>query len=232
MITLIQFPTAWDVPNPSSFAVKAQVLLKLAGLPFEIETAMSTRKSPKGKLPVIVDDGKVVGDSEIIRWHLESKYGADFDKGLSDRDRAIAHAVCRMLEERTYWAIVYGRWIEDAGWAEARRAFFGGAPAPVRWLVAPAIRRGIRKALDLHGLGRHSAAEIYEMGARDMRSLAGVLGDKPFVMGAEPTGADATAFGTLTNVLRPPIASPMKDEALRHANLVDYEERMRSRFYP
>lgn len=232
MITLVQFPTAWDVPNPSMFAVKAQVLLKLANLPFEIESSTSTRKSPKGKLPVIVDDGQVVGDSEIIRWHLESKYGVDFDKGLPERDRAFAHAACRMLDERTYWAIVYNRWIEEAGWAEVRRAYFASAPAPVRWFVAPMERRSIAKALDLHGLGRHGAEEIYEMGTRDVRALASILADKPYFMGPEPTGADATVFGVLTNLIRPPIESPMKEEALRHATLVAYEARMRARFFP
>ena len=36
---------------------------------------------------------KPIPDSTFIRWHLEKKYGIDFDRGLDARDRATAWAL-------------------------------------------------------------------------------------------------------------------------------------------
>ncbi len=73
MITLQSFGPAFGLPDPSPFVTKVEVLLKMAGLPYEVDTG-GLKKAPKGKLPYIVDDGQIVADSPLIRWHLEKKY--------------------------------------------------------------------------------------------------------------------------------------------------------------
>jgi len=229
MIRLLQFPPAFNLPNPSPFCIKVEVLLKMAGLPYETVIVPDPRKGPKGKLPAIEDDGQVVGDSELIRWHLERKYKLDFDRGLSETERATAHAFARLLEERTYWVMVYNRWI--ANWPILRDTFFGRLPPVVSSLVPPLIQRKVRGYLNAQGLGRHTDAEIYEMGVRDMRAIAAQLGDRPFFMGNEPTGIDATVFATVISITGAPFESPVKDEARRHANLVDYSRRLRAQYF-
>jgi glutathione S-transferase len=231
VIKLLQFPSAFNVPNPSPFCMKAEMLLKMAGLPYETVVTPDPRRGPKGKLPAIADDGPLIGDSEIIRWHLEREYGVDFDKGLSEAERATAHAFARLLEERTYWVIVYSRWIAAENWPLIRRAFFGALPPAVRDIVARLMRRKVRRDLAGQGIGRHAEADIYALGVGDMRALAAQLGDKPFFMGSEPTGADATVYAFLANVIDTPFDSPVKQEALRHANLLDYARRMRARYF-
>jgi glutathione S-transferase len=89
MITLYGFGPAFGLPDPSPFVMKAELLLKMAGLPYKADTG-GMRKAPKGKLPYIVDDGEAVGDSTFIRWHIEKKYQIDFDRGLTPEQRAIA----------------------------------------------------------------------------------------------------------------------------------------------
>ena len=231
MIRLLQFPPAFNVPNPSPFCVKAELLLKMAGLPYECVVLSDPRKGPKGKLPAIEDDGEIIGDSEIIRWHIERKYKVDFDRGLSEVERATAYAFARLLEERTYWVLVYHRWIAEANWPIIRRALFGSLPPVVRDIVAPLLRRKVRRDLRGHGLGRHAQAEINEMGIRDLRAIATQLGDKPYFMGAEPSGVDATAFATVVNIIDPPFDSPVRQEALGHANLVGYSKRLRAKYF-
>src|SRR5262249_1432920 len=98
MITLIKFPTAFGMPDPSPFVMKVMMLLRMAGLPFETEVARNPGRGPKGKLPAIRDEGELIGDSEIIRWHIERKYAIDLDRGLSPVERATAHAYARMIE--------------------------------------------------------------------------------------------------------------------------------------
>src|SRR4051794_8618942 len=102
MITLYTFGPFFGLPDASPFVTKAEMLLKMAGVPYRTDTAGFTR-APKGKLPYIEDDGQVVPDSTFIRLHIEKKYGVDFDRGLSPEQRAIAWAFEKMAEEHLYW---------------------------------------------------------------------------------------------------------------------------------
>ena len=113
MITLYTFGPLFGLPDPSPFVMKAEMLLKLAKLEYQASTKGFLR-APKGKLPYIDDDGTIVADSTLIRLHLEQKYGIDFDRGLSPRDRGIAWAAEKMLEDHLYWVLVYWRWMNDA----------------------------------------------------------------------------------------------------------------------
>lgn len=232
MITLIQFPPAYGVPNLSPFCVKAEILLKLAGLDYKTELEPDPRKGPNGKLPALRDEGEVIGDSAVIREHLETKYGIDFDPGLDAAQRAASHAFCRMVEERTYWAAVYNRWIDQANWPRIRAHWFGSMPPVVRSIVPVMIQRELKKTLHGHGIGRHTPDRIYGFGQADIRAVADWLGDKPFFMGETPTGADATMFGMLVNLVETPFDGPLTDEAKAHANLVAYTERCRALWYP
>jgi glutathione S-transferase len=231
MIKLIQFPRAFGLPNPSPFCIKVEVLLKMAGLAYECEFAANPGKGPKGKLPAIMDDGELIGDSEIIRWHLERKYGVDFDKGLAPGERAIGHAFARMAEERTYWVVVYSRWIEDANWPVFRDTLFRGMPGVVRRLIGPQIRKRVGRMLRAQGLGLHTRDEIYAMAVADVEAIGAQLGAKPFLLGPEPTSVDAAVWPAIIGVLVPPLESPLKQAIQRHPALVEYTERMRARFF-
>jgi len=231
MIKLVQFPRMLGLPNPSPFCVKVEVLLKMAGLAYECEFVGNPGRGPKGKLPAIVDDGQAIGDSEIIRWHLERKYNIDFDKGLRPAERAIGHAFARMAEERTYWVLVYSRWIEEGNWPRFRDTLFAGTPSLVKSVMGPPIRQKVRRMLRAHGLGRHSRDEIYAMGAKDFDAIAVQLGGKPFLLGGEPTTVDAAVWPYILGVLVPPLESPLKQAIKKHPNLVGYCERMRARFF-
>jgi len=123
MITLYTFGPKLGLPDPSPFCMKAQVLLKMAGLEFETATA-NLKKAPKGKAPYMEDDGIVVPDSTFIRFHLEDKYDIDFDKGLNDSERAAAWAFEKLCEDHLYWAIVYDRWMDDENFNAGPVQFF------------------------------------------------------------------------------------------------------------
>ena len=231
MIKLFQFASAFNLPNPSPFCMKAEILLKMAGTAYATVVVGDPRKGPKGKLPAIEDEGALIGDSELIRWHLERKYGIDFDRGLDARARAAAHAFARMLEERTYWVGVYNRWIDPRHWPAVRSAFFDGMPPVIRSLVPLLAQRKVRGYLRAQGIGRHTEDEIYALGVADIRAIAAWLADRPCFMGAEPSAVDATVYPFMAGVIVPPFASPLRTEALEHANLVAYVERMRQRYF-
>lgn len=231
MITLYTFGPALDLPDPSPFVTKAEVLLKMAGLPYQTDTG-GFSKAPKGKLPYIDDEGIKVADSTFIRWHIEKKYGFDFDRGLSAEQRATAWAFEKMAEDHLYWTILEARWLDDENFAKGPAQFFHRVPAPVRPIIIAVIRRKVRQALKAHGTGRHTTDQILALGTRDIDAVADYLGPKPFFLGAEPAGVDATMFAFVAGTLCPTFKTPLRAAAERHANLRSYVGRMTARYYP
>ena len=170
--------------------------------------------------------------STFIRWHLETKYGVDFDRGLSAEQRAVAWAFEKMAEDHLYWTLVEARWLNDGNFQKGPSVFFQRVPAPVRPIVIAMIRRQVRKSLRAHGMGRHSLDEIARLGVRGVDSIADYLGTKPYFMGSEPSGADATIFAFVAGLLCPHFETPIRTAAERHDNLKRYVGRMTARYYP
>lgn len=231
MITLYSFGPAFGLPDPSPFVTKAEMLLKLAGLPYRKDTT-GFRYAPKGKLPYIDDEGHIVPDSTFIRWHIEKKYGFDFDNGLSPEERGVAWSVEKLLEDNLYWISMQSRWLNDANFARGPAIFFRSIPWPMRPVVETLVRRKFKQSLHAHGMGRHTLNEQLAIAAKTLDSLAAILADKPYLMGAEPCGADATLFAFMAGSLCAHFDTPLRTAAEAHPNLVQYVERMRSRYFP
>lgn len=231
MITLYAFGPGFDLPDPSPFVTKAEVLLKMSGVPYRSDTT-GFKKAPKGKLPYIDDDGAIIADSTFIRMHLEKRYGIDFDEGLSPSERGVAWAFEKMCEDHLYWALVHARFMDDANFNAGPRRFFDGAPALIRPFIVAMVRRQVRRTLWGHGMGRHSDDEIALLAARDLYSIASFLGDKPYLMGARPCGADAAVFAFVAGCLPSRFKTPIRVAAELQPNLVAYRDRMMGQYYP
>ena len=233
MIQLYQFAPAFGLPKASPCCMKLETYLRMAALPFEVPrfSMRHMQHAPKGKLPYIVDGARTVADSGLIIGYLKATYGDPLDAWLNAEQRAVALAWQRLLEEHLYWAAVYTRWMEPAGWALTRSAFFAGMPAPLKWIVPPLARRGMAKELHGHGMGRHAHEDVYELGRRDITALADFLDDKPFFMGAQPSTLDAVAYGFLANLLWVPLETDLKRHAQRFPQLEAYCQRMKGRYY-
>src|SRR5262249_61866948 len=82
------------------------------------------------------------------------------------------------------------------------------------------------------GGGRHNPAEIVALGTRSIAAIAEFLGSKPFFLGSEPAGVDATIFAFVAGTLCPRFDTPLRMAAERHDNLGRYVGRMTARSYP
>jgi glutathione S-transferase len=231
MIQVHQFAPALGLPNASPFCMKLENYLRMAGLPFELISDGNVMKAPLGKLPYIVDGGKTVVDTQFIIDHLKATYGDPLDATMTAAERALATAFQRLFEEDLYWAVVHTRWVDEDGWRKTREAFFGALPVPLRWILPPLARRGLRAQMRGHGMGRHSADEIHAIGGRDVDAVADFLADKPFMLGEQPRSLDACAYAFLANVLWAPVESPIRDRARARPNLEAYCQRMKARYY-
>ena len=229
MIKLYQFPPVFG-RNVSPFTLKLETWLKLAGLPYQVVAIRNPGQGPKGKLPFIEDDdGSFIADSSLIIEHLSRSRGIDLDAGLDARQRAEALALQRLVEEHLYFVLVWSRWLDREGWQTWRQALLGSIPPPLRQIAAIALRRRVRNGLYAEGLGRHRRDEIYAMGEADLAALASVLGARPFFAADRPTTIDATAYGTLANILLVPVESGLKRSAAGFANLVAWTDAMERR---
>ncbi len=231
MITLYGFGPGFGLPEISPFVTKTEVQLKMAGLAYRKQRAMPPA-SPKGQLPFIEDDGERIADSTFIRAHIEQKYGFDFDAGFTLQERAQAWAFERMIEHHLYWALIGARWVDPVNFAKGPAHFFDGVPEDRREKLREDAQFRVAENYLLSGLGRHAPDEDVDLAARSLLALSVQLGEKPFLMGDAPCGADATAFGALAGILTPFFDSKLRTRAEEFANLVGYVDRMMQRYYP
>jgi len=222
---------AWGLPSVSPFCLKLDAYLRMAALPHVAKVAATPFAAPKRKAPWIEHEGKAIGDSGFIIDYLNTRFSIDLNAGLTGEQRAAAHALRRLIEENLYWSMVFDRWVVEPNWALFRNVVLGGVPAPARLLIAPIARRGVRQQLRGHGIGVHSRDEIHAIGVRDIQALSDYLAAKPYFMGDVATEIDAVAFGQLANIMRAPIASPVKDAALKQPNLAAFLDRFQARYY-
>jgi glutathione S-transferase len=81
-------------------------------------------------------------------------------------------------------------------------------------------------------LGRHSDSEVTALVSRAANSVAAIMGERPYLMGNKPCGADASVFAHIASLLSDYFDTPLRTCITRHANLVAYSERMMAQYFP
>ncbi len=101
MIVLYSYPPLFGAAVNNGYGLKIFAYLRLARLPFAHRHVVDASTAPRGQLPYIVDAGEVIGDSDTIIAHLESRHGVALDAGLTgaQRDTALLVLVqhCRAI---------------------------------------------------------------------------------------------------------------------------------------
>jgi glutathione S-transferase len=231
MIILSGTGANFGLPEASPYVTKTEVHLRMAGLAYEKRQA-NPAEGPKGQVPFIDDGGRLIGDSTFIRMHLEREYGIDLDPGLSPVERATALAIEVMVDRELAQAVTYFRWMVPENFAKGPARFFDFIPEEQREAFKADVLERVKASFLARGMGRHSLAEIALLGARSLDALELFIGDKPYLMGDAPCGADGFVFATLAAALTPHFDSPIREDAVRRPRLVAYVSRMMDRFYP
>ncbi|MGH8435646.1 MAG: glutathione S-transferase family protein [Pseudomonas sp.] len=231
MITLCQFPPAFNLPNPSPYCLKVETFLRMSGLDYQVKTVFDPRKGPKGKLPFIRLGDEVIADSAVILRALSERWELPLDRHLDAAGRGRAVAITRLCDEHLYFLMVYFRWVEDEGWNQLKPVFFGRLPAPLKWFVPGLARSKVRRMLHGQGLGRHHREELLVFAREDLQALSDLLGAAPFFGGVQPCSADAAAYGILANLILCNLDTPLVRLAREFPSLVAYCERLRDKFW-
>jgi glutathione S-transferase len=230
-IVVWQPAPAWGLPNASPFCMKLETWLRMAGISYVTRAVAGRPKSPSGKMPYIEHpDGSLSCDSSEIIEMLTRERGVTLDDFMTDAQRVQGLLIQRLFEDDLYFAILHDRWVDDAGWAITRKAYFGGLPWAVQTLIVPIIRRQVLAAARGQGVSRFSAKERERRVIADVRTIASLLGDQPFFLG-QPSSVDAIAYAFLANGLNAPIRCVLQDQLRAQARLVAYCERMRAAYF-
>ncbi|MGB3176699.1 MAG: glutathione S-transferase family protein [Albidovulum sp.] len=231
MITFYGTGPMFGLPHASPFAIKTELLLKMADVPYQTARA-DIRKAPRSKLPWIVDDGKIITDSRMIRHHLETNHGAEFSGGYDAARRGVGVAVERLFEDHLYWFNVDNRWLDPDNFRKGPERFFDAIPALVRPLIKFKILRRLRAALYAQGTGRLEKDEKLHLVQTAASAISDILGGNSYILGSRPCGADATAYGFLASAESQFFTSPYGEFIRTKPNLVSYLARMEAEFFP
>ncbi len=217
-ITLHQFGPFPGVDSGSPFCTKVHRALAYKGLAYAIRNAASPasikKLNPRGKLPVLEVEGRLIPDSSVILKVLEEMQA---EPRLYPEDSSLRARV-KLLEdwadESFYWFCVHQRWGVDENFQQLAKQFTF-IPIALRWIAPSLIRRGVVKSLFAQGIGRLTQAEVLERLEEHLDMLVEWLGAEPFFAGRLPTAADFAIFG------------PM--QALRHSMTPEARQRVESR---
>ena len=228
-VILYQFPPGEHIPNLSPFCLKLETFLRINSIPYENQYGYKMGK--KGKLPWIEYKGERVADSNIIVDYLNEKFEIDLDKNFSSEQVAVGRAVKCMLEENTYWVLIYDRYVGNFNQYKNFTAPPTGSGIGFN-ITQKIFQKKMRSNLDAQGLGRHSKDELYAIGENDLKAVSDILGNKEFLLGDRPSTFDCTVFGFCANVLYSGFESPLATYLNGNTtNLCQFCDRMKSLYW-
>ncbi|XP_056422135.1 failed axon connections homolog isoform X1 [Hyla sarda] len=219
------------VPSLSPFCLKMETYLRMADLPYQ--NYFDGKLSPQGKMPWIEYNHTRVSGTEFIIDFLEEKLGVNLNKNLNPHERAISRAVTKMVEEHFYWTLAYCQWVDNLHETQKMISIPGPLSDLLKWILCHLTKGIVKREMYGQGIGRFSEEEIYRLMEKDMRSLAGLLGDKKYLMGPKFSTLDATVFGHLAQAMWTlPGTRPERLIKGELINLAMYCERIRRKFWP
>lgn len=218
MITLYSYPPLFGVADNNGYGLKVFAFLRLAGLPFVHEHIFDASTAPRAQLPYIVDDGEMIGDSEVILAHLTAKHQLKIDAALGDDERRLGVLVSRLLDD-LYWVMSYSRWKDERYWPEFKAALLREHPSVTEEALGNAREFNFQR-YHFQGIGRYTPDGAYARGLADLAALDGIITDQGYVFGQTPTSIDAGIYGFIANIYFYEIDTELKRFVVSRPKLV------------
>ena len=231
MLTLLTFPGSDHLPTHSPFGMKAMCLLQMSGVSWKPEYITDLTAMPLGRVPVLRADDRLIPDSHNIQAYLED-HGAKLNDGLSATERAISHALVRMIEDGMRLGLVHDRWLHPDVWPVMRDQFFAQVPEQARETVGEEVRGHVRAGLMSQGIAQFDEADRLRRMEKDVDALATLLDDKPFLFADHPTAVDAIAGPVLDMICDLPAPTGLRKLVQDREKLVAYVAAVRAAIYP
>ncbi len=225
-LKVFTFSPAFGLRSSGPFALKLLKWLDLAGMPFTQVVEDLPNKGPKSKNPWIELDGERIGDTEIIIDLLTKRSGFNIDSGLTPDQRALSHAVRRMVEEHFHMILEWELFVHPAGKEGARQLAAEAVPAPLAGLAATYMTQHFGRQLHARGIARHAPDIIAAKARADLDAIEDIIGGGPYLVGAHRSMADVSIYGLLMPMARWPMRTPTADSIKGRPRLMAYLDRM------
>jgi len=198
MLTLYQFEI-------SPFCDKVRRVLNVKRVPYAIEevppskTLGVVRKhNPAGKLPFILDDGRLVADSTDIVHYLEERWPEPRLVPDDARTRALCHVLEDWADESLYFYEMRLRFTLPHNARRFIPELVKHEGALVQRLAPLAMPLVLRRQVAAQGVGRRPIAQVLRDVERHVDALAGLLeGGREWLLGDRLTVADVAVFSQL-----------------------------------
>ena len=195
-------------------------------------------KGPRGQIPWLVHGPNTVADSVLILEYLINTYGEGKDKigdvriKLTPEEEAKKVSVQRINADLTCF-MAYFQFVDTESQEQVYKDLFTGKlPPAAAFLASKAIRKKIYERLFLRGNAKLHNDEKLLYAKADIDALATLLGDKPYYGGDSYSIIDAYANANIDNLLNNPYKyRGLKAHAQSKTNLVDYVQRVRSKYF-
>lgn len=232
MLTLHTFGPNLGMPDPSPFVLKVHTFLRMSGIEYQSKPGLGNiRKAPKGKLPFITHNDKVIADSQFIIDYCNQEFGDTLDERLTAEQKAIAYLITKSLDENLYFPLIYSRWVSEESWPVIKQAFFSKFPFPLRLIVPNIARKKAKDSINKQGTLRHSETEIKAICRKSFQALSDLIGDKDFTFGDAPCSLDATVYAFLAEFILSDLDNSFNQIAREYPVLVKYCERIKDKYY-
>ncbi|KAI6198207.1 hypothetical protein M3Y99_01898100 [Aphelenchoides fujianensis] len=241
-ITLVQYPRAAVIPSISPWSLKMETWLRFVQLdytasfclPFNVSNDFQ-QASTKGQVPFVEVNGRQIADSNFIIDQLKTMFNLSIDRDLEPRP---GRQRTRLPRAHRRESAAFFHRSKDMSWLVTDKGVLGhfqGIKKTVfEKLIVKKAQHNIKNICNVQGIGRHSGAEVDEIAKKDLNALSHLLGDKHYFFGEYPSTLDATAFGTLAEILYTPLKGTLIKDYLVNStpNLVQLIERIKANFWP
>ena len=202
-VILHQFPPTRVVLSPSPYPIKFETYLRIASIPYEND--FKKYMSSKGKSPWMTFRGKDMADSQICMDHLAETLGKDLSEHLSTEEKAISRGLRAIMEDHLYFVVAMNRWVFGDR-KHVKATAFGnlqdmGIPKLLEGFIVNRLGKSFKRQAVGQGMGKHTEAEIQDMGKKDLRALSDYLGTKEYLFGDKPVETDCVLFGFMAQFL-------------------------------
>jgi len=186
-------------------------------------------------------NGDEIADSSVIISKLGQHFGVDPDGNLTKEEKNVSHALISMIENHLCWVYVYWR-------SKNPDAMIKGCKLSLQHALGSRIPNGVlnivfkltysrkgAKKVKAHGLGVHSAEEVFEFGKQDLMVLEETLGNKDFFFGEKLSNLDIVAFAHLSQIayVDKCVEYDLRDWMHENCpNLMSFLTRMKERTFP
>ncbi|XP_039246826.1 failed axon connections homolog [Pipra filicauda] len=225
------------VPSLSPFCLKMETYLRMADLPYQVNCAVCLCIAvccnyvkwdigiPSLSPPSLSHTGRCK-HTPTTGWVHQHFY-------ISKWWWAIWGSHCYNLSLHPFRTLAYCQWVENLHETQKMVSLFGPFSDLLKWIFCHLTKGIVKREMYGHGIGRFSEEEMYTLMEKDMRTLAGLLGDKKYIMGSTVSTVDATVFGHLAQAMWTlPGTRPERLIKGELINLAMYCERIRRKFWP